>query len=72
MDKDTKFAILVLGVPFLGFLYCLLIIGTLLASPWTREHPIIFATVAVLAPSVVSGSIWLRSALKGQNKPNKI
>ncbi len=70
MDKDTKFALLVLGVPFLGLLYCALIFGILIIFPWGREHPIIYATLSVIAPSLISGSIWLKSAIKGQKKPN--
>ncbi len=59
MDKDTRFAALVIGIPFLGVAYCALIFGIMLSFPWAREHPVIMATVFVLAPSLVSGSIWL-------------
>jgi hypothetical protein len=59
MDKDTRFAILVIGIPFLGVAYCALIFGIMFASAPAREHPIVMATVFVLAPSLVSGSIWL-------------
>ncbi|GFE71325.1 hypothetical protein [Chroococcus sp. FPU101] len=68
MDKDTKFAALVLGVPFLGLLYCALILGIMLYSAWAREHPVIIATVFVIAPSLISGSIWLFSSAKARNK----
>jgi glucose uptake protein GlcU len=70
MDKDTKFALLVIGVPFLGLLYVALILGIMLFSPWSREHPIITATVFVIAPSLVSGSIWLFGSVKARNKEN--
>lgn len=70
MDKDTKFALLVVGIPFIGLLYCGVILAVLLLSPWAREHPIIMATIFSIAPSLISGSIWLKSAMKGQNKTN--
>jgi hypothetical protein len=68
MDKDTKFALLVIGVPILGLIYCGLMVGLLLLSPWAQEHPILIATVFVLAPSIISGSIWLFSSAKAKNK----
>lgn len=68
MDKDQKFALLVIGVPFLGLLYCGIIIAVLVSSAWAREHPIIMATLFSVGPSLLSGSIWLRSAMRGQNK----
>lgn len=70
MDKDTKFAVLVLGVPFLGLLYCGLILGIMLYSAWAREHPVIIATLFVIAPSLISGSIWLFSSAKARKKEN--
>lgn len=68
MDKDTRFAILVLGVPLLGLAYCALILGILLYSTWAREHPVIIATIFVIAPSLISGSIWLLSSARAKNK----
>ncbi len=68
MNQDSKFALLAIGVPFLGLLYCGMILGTLILFPWTREHPIVTGAVFVVAPSLISGSIWLFSAVKGQNK----
>jgi hypothetical protein len=68
MDKDTKFAALVLGIPLFGLAYCALILGIMLSSPWAREHPVIIATIFVIAPSLISGSIWLLSSAKARNK----
>ena len=53
MDKDTKFALLVVGVPLLGAAYCALMLGVMFAFADARQHPIITATVFVLAPSLV-------------------
>jgi hypothetical protein len=68
MYKDTKFGLLVLGVPFLGLLYVGFVIAVMLLSPLAQEHPIIMATIFVLAPSLISGSIWLISSVKSPNK----
>jgi hypothetical protein len=68
MNKDTKFALLVIGVPFLGLIYCGIILTTLLYSEWARSHPIVVAAIFTLAPSLISGSIWLNAAIKNQNK----
>ncbi len=70
MNKDNKFALLVMGVPLLGLLYCTLIFAVMIALPTAREHPIITATIFVLTPSLVSGSIWLRSSAQAKNKKN--
>jgi hypothetical protein len=68
MDKDTKFALLVVGIPLLGLAYCALMLAVMFLSPDARQHPIITATIFVLAPSVISGSIWLSSSFKAKNK----
>jgi hypothetical protein len=68
MDKGTKFALLVVGVPLLGAAYCALMLGVMFAFADARQHPIITATVFVLAPSLVSGSIWLFSSFRAKNK----
>lgn len=70
MDKDTKFALLVIGVPFLGLLYVAFIITFMIFSPWTREHPVLTATIFVIAPSLVSGSIWLLGSFQARKKEN--
>ncbi|WP_013325246.1 hypothetical protein [Gloeothece verrucosa] len=72
MDKDTKFGLLAIGLPFIGLVYCGIILAVLIMYPWAREHPIIMATIFAIAPSLISGSIWLKSALKGQNKPQRV
>jgi len=68
MDKDTKFALLVVGIPLLGLGYCALMLAIMFLIPDARQHPIIIAALFVLAPSVVSGSIWLASSAKAKNK----
>lgn len=62
IDKDTKFALLVIKVPILGLLYCALIISVMILSLWAQEHPILTAAIFVIAPSLISSSIWLISS----------
>jgi uncharacterized membrane protein len=68
MDKDTKFGLLVMGVPLLGLLYVAFVIAVMLFSPFAQEHPISMAAVFVIAPSLISGSIWLIGSAKSPNK----
>lgn len=70
MDKDTKFALLVMGIPLLGVLYCAFILGVMLSSETARQHPIITGTIFVLAPSLISGTIWLRASFKARKQEN--
>jgi hypothetical protein len=70
MNKDTKFAALVLGIPLLGLAYCATILSIMIYSAWAREHPIVIGTIFVIAPSLISGSIWLLSSAKARNKEN--
>ncbi|AIE75962.1 hypothetical protein KQ311_15090 [Synechocystis sp. CS-94] len=70
MDKDTKFALLVMGVPLLGVLYCAFILAVMLSSETARQHPIITGTIFVLAPSLISGTIWLRASFKARKEEN--
>jgi glucose uptake protein GlcU len=68
MDKDTQFAVLVIGIPFLGLAYCGLIFAVMIYWVWGREHPVTMATFFVLAPSLISGSIWLLASYKARQK----
>jgi hypothetical protein len=70
MDKDTQFAVLVIGIPFLGLAYCALIFVVMAYWTWARQHPISMATFFVLAPSLVSGSIWLLASFKARQSEN--
>lgn len=70
MDKDTKFALLAIGVPFVGLLYCAIILAVIFMVPAAQNHPIITATIFVLAPSLISGSLWLWSSYKSRKNEN--
>lgn len=71
MDKDTKFALLVIGLPFAGLAYCGLIIAFLLASPWGRDHPVIAGIGFAIVPFTIAASIWIRASAKAYQKKQK-
>lgn len=64
MEKDTKFALLVLGLPFLGLLYCAVIMAFMIMSPVGREHPILTGAIVSAVPFVLAASIWIRASAK--------
>jgi len=68
MDKDVKFALLVIGLPFLGLLYCGVIIAFLIMSPLGRSHPIITGAGFAFVPFSFAASIWIRASAKAYQK----
>ncbi|GBF79389.1 hypothetical protein [Aphanothece sacrum] len=68
MDKDTKFALLVLGLPILGLIYCAGIIAFLMLFPWGREHPIFTGLGVMIVPFGFAASIWIRASAKAYQK----
>ncbi|MGK7944995.1 MAG: hypothetical protein AB4058_11055 [Microcystaceae cyanobacterium] len=64
MDKDTKFALLVLGLPFVGLIYCGIIIFTLVNFAVTRQHPILTGLGFAIVPFTYAASIWIRASAK--------
>jgi hypothetical protein len=68
MDKDTRFALLVIGLPFVGLLYCGIIIAFLVASSFGRTHPILVGGVSAVVPFGLAASIWIRASAKAYQK----
>lgn len=68
MDKDTKFALLVIGLPFLGLIYCGIIIAFLVMSSFGRTHPIITGGGFAIVPFALAASIWIRASAKAYQK----
>ncbi|ELR99209.1 hypothetical protein [Gloeocapsa sp. PCC 73106] len=68
MDKDTKFALLVIGLPFLGLVYCGMIIAFLIMSPFGRDHPILTGTGFTVVPFGFAAYIWIRASAKAYRK----
>jgi hypothetical protein len=69
MNSDNNFALLVIGIPLAGLIYCGLGITLMASSSTIREHALISGTVFVLIPFVTAASIWIKaSALAYKNK----
>jgi hypothetical protein len=68
MDKETKLILIVVGIIFLGLLYCGLMLVFIYKSTWAQAHPIVTAAIFAIVPSLVSGAIWFRSSSKAKNK----
>jgi|GEM_PF-1195958 len=64
MDADTKFALLVIGLPLGGLVYCALGIALMIFSPTVREHPLVSGMLFLLIPLVIAASIWIRASAK--------
>ncbi|NET62165.1 MAG: hypothetical protein F6K47_40460 [Symploca sp. SIO2E6] len=64
MDAETKFALLVIGLPLGGLVYCGLGIALMMFSPMVREHSLISGTLFLLIPLAIAASIWIRASAK--------
>lgn len=68
MDKDTKFALLVLGLPFVGLVYCGIIGLVLVNFAIAREHPIVTGLGFAVVPFTYAASLWTRASAKAYQK----
>lgn len=68
MDKDTRFGLLVIGLPFLGLLYCAVIIIFMNVSPLAQEHPLMTGMGFAIVPFILAASIWIRASAKAYGK----
>ena len=57
MNSDDKFALLVIGIPLIGLLYCGLGITSMVYSSAVRDHPLISGAVFILIPFLTAVSI---------------
>ena len=64
MDKDTKFALLVIGLPLCGLVYCGLMVALMATSPAVREHPVMSGICFLLIPFAIGASIWTKASAK--------
>lgn len=64
MDKDTRFALLVIGLPFLGLIYCLAIIFFFMVSPIAQNHPLLVGITAAIVPFAIAAVTWIRASAK--------
>ncbi len=68
MNSDDKFALLVIGIPLIGLIYCGLGITLMLSSTAVRNHPLISGTTFILIPFVTAASVWIRASAKAYKK----
>ena len=68
MDKDTRFALFVIGLPLLGLVYCLGIIGFFLVSPIAQNHPVATGLIAGIIPFSIAVVIWIKASAKAYSK----
>ncbi|MDJ0535865.1 MAG: hypothetical protein QNJ70_25815 [Xenococcaceae cyanobacterium MO_207.B15] len=71
MNSDDKFALLVIGTPMIGLIYCGIGIALMVSNETIREHPLISGAIFILVPFVIAASIWIRASAKAYNHTNK-
>ena len=68
MNSDKKFALLVVGIPLVGLLYCGLGIGVMASSLTVREHPLISGGIFILLPFSIAAFTWISASAKAYKK----
>lgn len=68
MNSNDKFALLVIGIPLVGLLYCGLGIGLMASSNTIREHSLISGAIFILIPFITAASIWIRASALAYKK----
>jgi hypothetical protein len=64
MDKDTRFIVLVLGLPIAGLLYAGLIVALMVTQPTFRAHPLGFGFLFFLIPFIIAATTWIQASAK--------
>ena len=70
MNSDKKFALLVLGIPLAGLVYCGLGITAMASSMTVRTHPIVSGTIFILLPLSIADTILLAKVITKSFKHN--
>ena len=68
MDSNDKFALLVIGIPLIGLIYCGIGVILMISSSTIREHPVISGSIFILIPFSLAASIWIRASAKAYKK----
>ncbi len=68
MNANDKFALLVIGLPILGLIYCGIGVAFMVSSLTVREHPVISGAIFILIPFALAASIWIRASAKAYKK----
>ena len=65
---DRKFALLVLGIPLMGLLYCGLGISAMTSFAIVRENPLVSGAIFILLPFCIVAYIWISVSAKAYKK----
>jgi hypothetical protein len=68
MDGDTRFALLVIGLPFLGLIYCAGIIIFMNVSTFAQQHPLFTGLGFAIVPFALAAYFWIRASAKAYKK----
>lgn len=68
MNSDKKFALLVLGIPLVGLIYCGLGIIAMSSSITVREHPIVSGAIFILLPFSLAAYTWISASAKAYRR----
>jgi hypothetical protein len=71
MDKDTRFGLLVIGLPFLGLIYCAVIVIFMIMSPLAQEHPLTTGVSFAVVPFTLAASIWIKASAQAYSQKSK-
>ncbi|BAZ43203.1 hypothetical protein NIES4102_02020 [Chondrocystis sp. NIES-4102] len=68
MNSDKKFALLVLGIPLVGLVYCGLGILAMSSSVTVRDHPIVSGAIFILLPFSIAAYTWISASAKAYRR----
>ncbi len=67
MNSDDKFALLVIGTPLIGLIYCGIGISLMVTNETIRQHALISGAIFILVPFLIAATIWIRASAKAYN-----
>ena len=67
-SEDKKFALLVLGIPLIGLVYCGLGITAMSSLLTVRRHPITSGAIFILLPFCIAAYTWISASAKAYKK----
>ena len=67
-SDDRKFALLVLGIPLVGLLYCGLGITAMSSFSVVRQNPLISGAIFILLPFCIAAYTWISASAKAYKK----
>lgn len=68
MNNDKKFALLVLGIPLIGLLYCGLGIAAMSCFEIVRQNPLVSGGLFILLPFGGAAYTWISASAKAYKK----